>query len=343
MGAAAESHDQLIQLINYDEDDSDEIDGDMEEQIFEAYIDKKRNTRREDEDSEEWLQAKVLRRREAEDAKRLLQELNCVLTKRSEQKERNKQEKIMTKSSTENEKREQEQTSPPTSAKTEINDTATASTERSGNVSPEKDSIEKVNEENYTTASKASLDDTESCHNRELNPENLSGHFKEEISAIQGVTSGDVYIEGESLQLTDVQSGFTEMGTGKQLDGKRKDQKIDNTNQTGGIEAYEKDYSESSKSLFESEGEHENSQYREDGNSLSSRDTEACAVSYESLSKSEDSEPLSLGRFRDACSFPAVNPWMVPGLAAQVAKISQEHVQLSEDTFGDPDSDGDDE
>ncbi|PIK36449.1 hypothetical protein BSL78_26716 [Apostichopus japonicus] len=229
MGAAAESHDQLIQLINYDEDDSDEIDGDMEEQIFEAYIDKKRNTGREDEDSEEWLQAKVLRRREAEDAKRLLQELNCVLTKRSEQKERNKQEKIMTKSSTENEKREQEQTSPPTSEKTEINDTATASTERSGNVSPEKDSTEKVNEENYTTASKAPSDNTESCHNRELNPENLSGHFKEEISAIQGVTSGDVYIEGESLQLTDVQSGFTEMGTGKQLDGKRKDQKIDNT------------------------------------------------------------------------------------------------------------------
>ncbi|XP_071816934.1 vezatin-like isoform X2 [Apostichopus japonicus] len=381
IGAAAESHDQLIQLINYDEGDSDEIDGDMEEQIFEAYIDKKRNTGREDEDSEEWLQAKVLRRREAEDAKRLLQELNCVLTKRSEQKERNKQEKIMTKSSTENEKREQEQTSHPTSAKTEINDTATASTERSGNVSPEKDSTEKVNEENYTTASKAPSDNTESCHNRELNPENLSGHFKEEISAIQGVTSGDVYIEGESLQLTDVQSGFTEMGTGKQLDGKRKDQKIDNTNQTGGIEAYEKDYvsvspprdsegvkenelmgnhldevdvnlstnpmedlqSESSKSLFESEGEHENSQYREDGNSLSSRDTEACAVSYESLSKSEDSEPLSLGRFRDASSFPAVNPWMVPGLAAQVAKISQEHVQLSEDTFGDPDSDGDDE
>lgn len=33
MGAAAESHDQLIQLINYDEDDSDEIDGDMEEQV----------------------------------------------------------------------------------------------------------------------------------------------------------------------------------------------------------------------------------------------------------------------------------------------------------------------
>lgn len=281
----------------------------------------------------------------------------------------------MTKSSTENQKREQEQSS----QRSEINDTATALTERSGNVLPsaQSDSTEKVNEENYTTASKVSLDDTESCHNTELDPENLSGHFKADSSAIHCVTSGDVYIEGESLQLTEVQPGFTEMGTGKQLDGERKGQKIDNTNQTGKMDA--KDYvsvspprdfeevkenelmgnhldevdvnlsahsmedlqSESSKSLFESEGEHENSQYREDGDSLSSRDTEACAVSYESAGQSEESEPLSLGRFQvqDASSFLVDNPWMVPGLAAQVAKISQEHVQLSEDTFGDPDSD----
>ncbi|KAJ8047857.1 Vezatin [Holothuria leucospilota] len=278
-----------VHVIN---DDSDEMDSDFEEQIFEAYIDVKKKLQ-EDEDSEEWLQEKIQRRREAEDAKRMLQELNCVLSKRSEEKEKHKQEKRQRKM-----KGLKQETKDTSLTQDHINSLCDTGAQTLELTKQSHRLLQNVTDDNVETSSECNED------------------YK---------TTSD-YSNSKSIEYSrELQSGDDHLSE-EQSNQSPDEFKRDN-------------FKENSENVYHTKNYLDN---RNEETFCRSEDNPNL-FEYEHCDDLNSDDKEEHTQSQDRIPFLAVNPWMVPGLASQIAKISQQKIQLSEDTFGEDCSDEEDE